>query len=225
MQISGWFQGIGLACCLLAFTSDATPESGIGSGMREVQVQIEASANYLNYQRSKDKQKQHITSEFRPDEAAQGWPSAKEAAFNFFLRHDQNYLDTDENTELAGFLLVSEEGRYFFTNAVTVPAVFQLKARAFAPAGWTLGDFLHSHPGGNASQRHFSEVDRQAVRSAKRSYFLRGPDGDIRFMNRKLARSTKTPEGALGESVCPQALPCLTEHPQHGSLFKVAAAP
>jgi hypothetical protein len=223
MGISGCFQGIQLACCVLLFTGDGSPESGVDSRMRERLVEFKASANYLSYQRSQDEQPKRITSEFYPDETAQGWASANEAAAEFFRRNDQAYLESDAETELAGFLLVSEDGRYFYTNAVTVPSVFQLKARAFAPEGWRLGDFLHSHPGGNARQAYFSETDRKAVRLSGRSYFLRGPDGDVRFMNRNLARSTKTPEGAQGESVCPGSLPCLARHPLHRSLKEVAS--
>ncbi len=133
----------------------------------------------------------------------------------FYRAHEAAYLSTDSETELAGFLLQSDTGQYFHTNAVDVPIAFVLQARIQGPNGWRVRDFLHTHPGGHKDQNAFSEYDRMAVLEYKRSYYLRTPEGDVRYMDRRLAKSTRILSGARGESVCPSSVPCVEAHPRH----------
>lgn len=152
---------------------------------------------------------------------ARGWNSPIEAAIAFYRAHNEAYLSTSRDDELAGFLMISETGQFYFTGAVAMPAAFKLQARVDRPEGWQVADFLHTHPGGHKHQDKFSKADRLAVKKGNRNYYLRGPNGDVRFMDDLLAKSTYTLNGgANGESVCPQTSPCLDQHPRYNKPLK-----
>ncbi len=156
-----------------------------------------------------------VIATFEPHQQTQGWNSPGEAAVAFYRAHNAAYLSTASDAELAGFLLLSDTGQFFFTNAADVPSAFILQARVYTPLGWRVQGFLHTHPGGSKDQDFFSENDQRAVLKGARDYFLRAPGGDVRFMNTQLAKSTRMIAGARGQSVCPEKKPCLNEHPRH----------
>jgi hypothetical protein len=156
-----------------------------------------------------------VSRAFEPYQPMEGWSNPTEAAMAFYRINNAAYLSTSSDAELAGFLLISDTGQFFFTNAVDVPTSFTLQARVTGPQGWRVQDFLHTHPGGSRDQDGFSKTDQQAVLKGTKNYFLRTPDGDVRYLNTKLAKSTHSLSGAQGESLCPANIPCLQKHPRH----------
>ena len=157
-----------------------------------------------------------VKSLFRPvDVPSQpaGWATAHAAALAFYAHHDAAYHGTRRQTELVGFLLKTDERQFYFTNAVEVPYAFRLSASIERPSGWTIGGFLHTHPGGHDCQEEFSTEDRETVlRGAVPANYVRTPSGDVRFLNRRLARLTYTRRGAMGRSVCPEGKHCLAAY-------------
>jgi hypothetical protein len=209
--------GLGLIGCLLAVGGMVEFQSKDSVTWVEQTIGLEASGFYKP---AGSRPVSKINIEFEPRTKTEGWTTTREAAVAFYEAHDALYLETGAEQEIAGFLMVSNAGRYYFTNGETVPAAFKMRARVRAPKGWRLGEFLHTHPGGDVNQDKFSEADREAVVSGKRAYFLRGPSGDVRFMDRELAKATRLILGALGESICAGSEPCLSEHPRHDLIGK-----
>lgn len=140
-----------------------------------------------------------------------GWNSRRAAALAFFQAHDEQYLSTTENQEIAGFLLESDTGTFHHTNAVLTPVFFTLKASIGRYAGWRVAGFLHTHPPDEGVQEYFSEFDYEGMKATSRPYYLRTPSGDLRYMDPK--NVVKNPVGAAGIPVCPQTSPCLAPHP------------
>ncbi|MBT4520540.1 MAG: DUF4329 domain-containing protein [Halieaceae bacterium] len=161
-----------------------------------------------------------ITADFAIHPQGMALNTPREAVMAFYETHDAAYLSMDRNSELAGFVLRSDKGQFFYTNAVEMPASFTLQARVQGPSGWSVHDFLHTHPGGHKDQNFFSDPDRLAVLNGTKPYYLRTPSGDVRFMDIPLAKSTHILSGARGKSICPEQKPCMTEHPWHDRRLK-----
>ncbi|MDC2889324.1 hypothetical protein PN838_11710 [Psychrosphaera sp. G1-22] len=102
-----------------------------------------------------------------------GWEDPHEAALAFYKQNEDAYQNTDKNTELTGFLIKADNGNYYFTNAVEVPATFNMNVGIRKPTSWKIKDTLHTHPGGRGNQEGFSKTDAQAV--------LSGSTPDIMF--------------------------------------------
>ena len=132
-----------------------------------------------------------------------GWATARDAALAFYTHFDDAYLGTNSGKELVGFLLESEDGRFFFTNASEVPDAFELSASITVPRDWRVGDMMHTHPRGHGHQEGFSASDRDAVlKGFTPGYYVRTPLGYVRYLNHHLARRTRTSWGARGISIC-----------------------
>jgi len=139
----------------------------------------------------------------------------------FYQAHDDAYLATDENEELAGFILESDTGRYFITHAIDTPAFFTLEASVHVPGGWRLAGFLHTHPHERRAQEGFSEEDVLGMLASSLDYFLRTPRGDLRYMGPRVGRRYRTADdGAQGISVCPGEQYCLTPYDKNGTRFR-----
>ena len=81
------------------------------------------------------------------------------------------------------------------------------------PSGWITMDTIHTHPGGRGNQEGFSKTDAQAVLSGSTpGYYVRTPIGDVRFINKSIAKRTRTRWGAKGKSICPGDSPCMTSY-------------
>jgi hypothetical protein len=164
-----------------------------------------------------------VAAEFRPVVAGAqpaGWETPHAAALAFYDFHGASYLASNTTTELVGFLLRSEEGRYFFTTAAEVPYAFELTARVARPLGWTVDGVLHTHPGGRPCQEEFSVEDRRVVlRGGVPRSYVRTPLGNVLFLDRQLARTTSTRWGAAGVSICPAGEPCLAAHQATGTAY------
>lgn len=151
----------------------------------------------------------------------EGWASREEAAMAFYQANDDAYWATDENEELAGFILESDTGRYFITDAIDTPAPFTLKASVHGPGGWRLAGFLHTHPHERRNQERFSKDDVLGMLASSQDYFLRTPRGDLRYMDPRVGRRTRTGDGgAKGISVCPGEQSCLTPYDKNGTRFR-----
>ena len=199
---------LGVSAYLVGVGIDASETADVSDPAQPV-ITVEVSAAVTN------RKQKLVTAEFAALPGDSGSVSADEAALAFFQAHDEAYLETNEATELTGFVLRSDTGRYFFTNAAELPNAFILRARIDGPEGWSVEAFLHTHPGGHKDQDAFSEPDRQAVLKTKRDYFLRAPNGNVLYMNARLARSTRILAGATGRSVCAENTPCFAKHPLH----------
>ncbi len=182
-------------------------------------IRVQAAANWVKKVRMKT-----IKAVFAGCSHAvqpEGWASREEAAIAFYQAHDDAYLATDENEELAGLILESDTGRYFFTDAIDAPTLFTLQATVQLPGGWRVAGYLHTHPNDGWNQERFSKADFLGMLASSRAYFLRTPRGDLRYMDPKVGRRTRrTGGGAKGISVCPGEQPCLTPHDKNGSRFR-----
>jgi RHS repeat-associated protein len=142
-----------------------------------------------------------------------GWEDPHEAALAFYKKNEDAYQDTDKNTELTGFLIKADNGNYYFTNAVEVPATFNMNAGIRKPTSWKIKDTLHTHPGGRGNQEGFSKTDAQAVLSGSTpGYYVRTPKGDVRFINKSIAKRTRQRWGAKGKSICSGGSSCMTPY-------------
>ncbi len=151
----------------------------------------------------------------------EGWASREEAAMAFYQAHDDAYLATDENEELAGLILESDTGRYFFTDAIDSPTLFTLEATVHAPGGWRVAGYLHTHPNDGRNQERFSKADVLGMLASSLDYFLRTPRGDLRYMGPRVGRRYRTADGgAQGISVCPGEQSCLTPYDKNGTRFR-----
>ena len=153
------------------------------------------------------------------DAYSDGWDSAESAVIGFFATYDARYLALAQNREMAGFILKCRGGRYYFTTAVETPLMMTLQASIARPGKCGAVAFLHTHPPAEEDgqlanrQERFSEFDRQGAISSRLEYYMRTPRGDVRYMNRKIARSTLAEIGVPGRSICPTVNPCLKPHP------------
>ncbi|WP_371196307.1 RHS repeat-associated core domain-containing protein, partial [Glaciecola sp. SC05] len=142
-----------------------------------------------------------------------GWEDPHEAALAFYKQNEDAYQNTDKNTELIGFLIKADNGNYYFTNAVEVPATFNMNVGIRKPTSWKIKDTLHTHPGGRGNQEGFSKTDAQAVLSGSTpGYYVRTPKGDVRFINKSIAKRTRQRWGAKGESICSGGSSCMTPY-------------
>ncbi|RUO78709.1 hypothetical protein CWI83_06740 [Pseudidiomarina taiwanensis] len=157
-----------------------------------------------------------VKADFRIDKIKgheDGWEDPHDAALAFYKQNEDAYQSTDKDSELIGFLIKADNGNYYFTNAVEVPATFEMSAAIRKPSGWITMDTLHTHPGGRGNQEGFSKTDAQAVLSGSTpGYYVRTPIGDVRFINKSIAKRTRTRWGAKGKSICPGGSPCMTSY-------------
>ncbi len=153
-----------------------------------------------------------------PESQAEGFETVTSAVIAFFLEQDARYLAMGRDKEIAGFILKCEKGRYYFTTGVETPLMMTLQAAIARPPKCRAVAFLHTHPPEEPfgritnRQERFSEFDRQGVISSRLEYFMRTPRGDVRFMNRRIARGTLADVGVPGRSICPSGEPCLKPH-------------
>lgn len=142
-----------------------------------------------------------------------GWDHPHQAVMAFYRYYDKQYQTTDEFTELLGYLLKSDTGRYYVTEAMVIPAKFKMFASIRMPAGWRVEGAIHTHPMAPGAQEHFSRDDRDSIlRGETENFYLRTPLGDVRHIDKKLAKRTKTFAGARGKSICPDAQRCMAPH-------------
>ncbi|MGI9288729.1 MAG: hypothetical protein ACR2P1_25305 [Pseudomonadales bacterium] len=145
-----------------------------------------------------------------------GFAEARQAVMAFYKANEKAYQQTDADQELVGFLVLSTQNRYYVTNAVAVPATFTLRITARLPKGWQPQEVIHTHPPTYYSQEGFSIDDRKAVLGGLPGYYVRTPLGDVRYLNKKLAKTTRHNRGAAGKSICLDSQVCMTAHQQKG---------
>ncbi len=128
----------------------------------------------------------------------------------FYKHYEKEYQTTDKFTEILGYLLKSDKGRYYVTEAMSIPARFKMFASIRMQAGWKVVGAIHTHPMAPGAQENFSKDDRDSVLNGETgNFYLRTPLGDVRHINQKLAKRTKTFSGARGRSICPNENSCM----------------
>ena len=146
----------------------------------------------------------------------EGFEEAHQAVMAFYEANEQAYQQTDKDQELVAMLVLSTQNRYYVTKSVQVPASFKLRAAVRLPKGWTAQEVIHTHPATFYSQEGFSIDDRKAVLRGLTGYYVRTPLGDVRYLDKKLARTTRHNHGAHGKSICLDSQACMTAHNRKG---------
>lgn len=145
---------------------------------------------------------------------SQGYNDRDVAAQAFYQAHDSQYNQTNPNQEIVGYLLFDKENRtWHFTDPLTTSATFDVRIGIRKPKTWVTQDIVHTHPAvtDGTDQDGFSKGDVKVVTQGKApGYYVRAPNGNIRYINKAIARSTGTKWGAEGKLVA-QTDP----HPRH----------
>lgn len=142
------------------------------------------------------------------DDFEDGWADPHDVAKAFYDRNEVAYQLSDKDSELMGFVVQGDNENYYFTTAEKVPATFAVSALIRKPSGWGSRKSwnaltVHTHPGGHGNQEGFSKTDAQAVLSGSTPrYYVRTPKGDVRFINKSIAKRTRKRWGAKGKSIC-----------------------
>lgn len=136
---------------------------------------------------------------------SQGYASRDQAAIAFYQVHNNEYNQTSSNQELVGYLLYDQTNKtWHFTDSITAPATFTLRIGIRKPKDWITQDIVHTHPAVNdgTNQDGFSKSDVKVVTSGNApGYYVRAPNGNIRYINKAIARSTGTKWGAEGKLI------------------------
>tara|TARA_Y100001973_G_scaffold68740_1_gene100305 strand:- start:2072 stop:2626 length:555 start_codon:yes stop_codon:yes gene_type:complete len=149
------------------------------------------------------------------DHFEDGWVDPHDAAKAFYDRNEAACQLTNKDSELMGFVVQGDNGNYYFTTAEKVSATFTVSALIRKPSDWGSRKSwnaltVHTHPAGHGNQEGFSKTDALAVLSdSTPGYYVRTPKGDVRFIDKSIAKRTRTRWGAKGKSICPGGSPCM----------------
>ncbi|MGI9287556.1 MAG: hypothetical protein ACR2P1_19385 [Pseudomonadales bacterium] len=174
------------------------------------------SGSRLGHRNEKQKYQRAVFDLDRETSTREGFAEAHQAVLAFYEANEQAYQQTDKDQELVAMLVVSTQNRYYVTKSVQVPASFKLRAAVRLPKGWKAQEVIHTHPPTFYSQEGFSVDDRKAVLGGLPGYYVRTPLGDVRYLDKKLAKTTRHNDGAHGKSICLDSQACMTAHNRKG---------